>query len=82
MTNREIENYCRTLVGRVFHYDNGLTYPHGRTKAIRPYRFIRCKNDRKGLLLCMVSFTDGYIGDYTYSIDEGLVLTFKNLKIY
>ena len=82
MTEREIENYCRTLVNRVFHYQNGLTYPHGTTKAIRPYLFCRGKNGHKGYLCCMVSFTDGYIGDYSYTIDEGLVLTFKKMKVY
>lgn len=80
------DRFFRGILGICYHFQNELAYPHGRVKAIRPYRYneeiLMNGYRRRAELRCMISFTDGYIGDYTYTADTALVEMFKGLKKY
>ena len=82
-----MEDFFRSIIGKCYHYHDELAYPHGRTKSIRPYRYVGREKDSDGgtympYLSYMISFTDGYIGDYTFSAYEETMRMFKSLKRY
>ena len=73
-----LQDYFNSIIGKCFHYSSPLEYPHGRMVAIVPAEY------RGGFyedtLICYISFTDGYMGSYSYRADKELARIFKNLK--
>ena len=73
-----LQDYFNSIIGKCFHYSNDLDYPHGKMVAIVPVEY------RGGFyfdtLICYVSFTDGYMGSYSFKADNELRKMFKALK--
>ena len=73
-----LQDYFKSIIGKCFHFSSDLEYPHGKMVAIVPTEY------RGGFyfdeLVCHVSFTDGYMGSYSYRADKELARMFKNLK--
>ena len=77
------DRFFQKILGNCYRYQNELAYPHGRMRAIRPYRYepeeLINGYRQRATLYCMISFTDGYMGDYSFTADSALMEEFKNL---
>lgn len=77
----ELKSYFKSIVGKCFHLSTPLDYPHGKMVAIVPVEY-REDTPYSPMLICYVSFTDGYMGSYSYYADDVLYNHFKKLNPY
>ena len=83
MATLKTEEYFKSIIGKCFHYSspNGLEYPHGQMVSIVPTEY-REDFPYGPMLICYISFTDGYMGSYSYRADNLLASHFQDMKPY
>lgn len=74
------KDYFESIIGKCFHYElpNGLEYPHGKMKAIVVAEY-REDMPYGPMVICYISFTDGYMGSYSYRAGNMLKSFFQDL---
>ena len=70
------EQFVRKHKGECRHIENSLDYPNGKMVAIT---IIDSYNND---IICLISFTNGYMGSYSYRLDELFKEWWNGLKQY
>lgn len=64
------------------HFQNNyLDYPHGKPISIRMVDFTEDANTQD-TIICLIAFTDGFMGSYSYTADEHFKQWWDGLKKY
>lgn len=74
------KDFFNSIKFRCYHYSAPLEYPHGKMKSISivDYR----EGGRHDWIICLISFTDGYMGSYSFDADKYAYDMFLKLKPY
>ena len=68
LTPQEVALLCEQHIGKTYPFDNGLIYPHGRPQSFK-VTSVRARTNIGGRVYCvdvyhLITFEDGYVGDY------------------